>query len=89
MKLRIVQPYLSNYRGDKIGGWKTPIDGRLRCFPNAYNRRVYVRTDRLKDRSGTGAGVGEYDRPLAPRSNSCSCRTTEYLGSRTNLGTES
>jgi hypothetical protein len=50
-----------------------------------------ARADRLILRSGrVGApGVGEYEREPPMMSTSCSCRTTEYLGSRKNLGTES
>lgn len=40
-------------------------------------------------RSGTGAGVGEYERKAPTMSMSCSWRTTAYLGSLMNLGMES
>lgn len=48
----------------------------------------HVRAERLMLRSGT-TGVGEYERDPPKMSTSCSCRTTEYLGSRRNFGTES
>lgn len=53
-------------------------------------RGSHVRAERLMLRSGPPLpGVGEYGRPDPKMSTSCSCRTTEYLGSRRNFGTES
>lgn len=48
----------------------------------------HERAERLMLRSGP-PGVGEYERDPPKMSTSCSWRTTEYLGSRRNLGTES
>lgn len=65
---------------------RSPVDCQLRAMLiEAYDYRA----ERLMDRSGIGAGVGEYDRVAPTTSMSCSCSTTAYLGSRMNLGMES
>lgn len=68
--------------------WARYLFAGVRATSTLARGDCHVRVERLMVRSGT-PGVGEDDRAPPKMSTSCSCRTTEYLGSRRNFGTES
>lgn len=75
--------------------WYESSSNGLRAMSMLVGGDCQARAERLMLRSGMAGGaggaggVGEYEREPPMMSTSCSCRTTEYLGSRRNLGTES